>query len=126
MSAEKSNAVRIEDPYFLGRAKKGAAMLNDLYMERNVAKRCEICGRVRDLFELPGRPEKFCLECSADLATVIQLSTEIGAAARAGGSTDRKTNHFVLRLDGNWGARARRVCTANSKPSITIEISDCH
>jgi hypothetical protein len=88
MSAEKSNAVRIEDPYFLGRAKKGAAMLNDLYMERNVAKRCEICGRVRDLFELPGRPEKFCLECSADLATVIQLSTEIGAAARAGGSTD--------------------------------------
>ena len=38
--------------------------------------------------ELPGRPEKFCLECSADLATVIQLSTEIGAARRAGRSID--------------------------------------
>jgi hypothetical protein len=63
-------------------------MLHDLYIERNVAKQCGLCGRVRDLFELPGRPEKFCLECSADLATVIQLSTEIGAATRAGRSTD--------------------------------------
>ena len=63
-------------------------MLNDLCIERNVAKQCGLCGRVRDLFELPGRPEKFCLECSADLATVIQLSTEIGAATRAGRSTD--------------------------------------
>jgi hypothetical protein len=63
-------------------------MLNDLYIERNAAKLCGLCGRVRDLFELPGRPEKFCLECSADLATVIQLSTEIGAATRAGRSID--------------------------------------
>ena len=63
-------------------------MLNDLYMKRSVAKPCGLCGRIRDLFELPGRPEKFCLECSADLASVIQLSTEIGAATRAGGSID--------------------------------------
>ena len=62
-------------------------MLNDLYIERNAAKHCGLCGRVRDLFELPGRPEKFCLECSADLATVIQLSAEIGAATRAGTDT---------------------------------------
>jgi hypothetical protein len=63
-------------------------MLNDLYIGRNVAKQCGLCGRIRDLFELPGRPEKLCLECSADLATVIQLSIEIGAATRAGRSTD--------------------------------------
>lgn len=63
-------------------------MLNELYIKRNVAKHCGLCGRVRDLFELPGRPEKFCLECSAGLATVIQLSIEIGAATRAGRSTD--------------------------------------
>ena len=63
-------------------------MLNDRYVERNVAKRCGMCGRVRDIFELPGRAEKFCLECSADLAAVIQLNTEIGAATRAGTSTD--------------------------------------
>jgi hypothetical protein len=63
-------------------------MLNDMYVERNVAKQCGLCGRVRDLFELPGMPEKFCWECSADFATVAQLSTEIGAALRAGRSTD--------------------------------------
>jgi hypothetical protein len=63
-------------------------MLNDLYMKRNVAKPRGLCGRIRDLFELPGRPEKFCLECSADLASVIQLSTEIGAATRSGETID--------------------------------------
>jgi len=63
-------------------------MLNELHMERNVARPCELCGRIRDLFELPGGPEKFCLECSADLATVIQLSTEIGAARRSGRNID--------------------------------------
>ena len=63
-------------------------MPNNLYIVRNVAKPCGLCGRIPVLFELQGRPEKFCLECSADLATVIQLSTEIGAATRAGGSTD--------------------------------------
>jgi hypothetical protein len=88
MSADKSDAVGIADPYFLGQAKKGTAMINDLYIERNVAKRCGLCGQIRDLFTLPGRPEKLCLECSADLATVIQLNTEIGAATQAGRSTD--------------------------------------
>jgi hypothetical protein len=63
-------------------------VLNDLYIKRNVTKPCGLCGRTRDLFELPGRTEKFCLECSADLATVIQLSTEIGAATRSGESID--------------------------------------
>ena len=62
-------------------------MLNDMYVERNVAKQCGLCGRVRDLFELPGMPDKFCLECGADFATVIQLNTEIGAETRAGRST---------------------------------------
>jgi hypothetical protein len=60
----------------------------DMYIARNVAKQCGLCGRVRDLFELPGRPEKFCRECSADLATVTRLSTESGTATRAGRSTD--------------------------------------
>ena len=63
-------------------------MLNELYIKPNVMKPCGLCGRVRGLFELPGRPEKLCLECSADLATVIQLSTEIGAATQAGRSTE--------------------------------------
>jgi hypothetical protein len=52
-------------------------------------KQCGLCGRVRDLFELPGMPEKFCWECSADFATVAQLSTEIGAATRAETSSEK-------------------------------------
>lgn len=69
-------------------------MLTDLYMELNVAGQCGVCGRVRDLFELPGRPEKFCLECSADLATAIQIGTEIGAATRAGRSAEALESEF--------------------------------
>jgi bacterioferritin-associated ferredoxin len=63
-------------------------MLNDMHIERGLAKQCGLCGRVTDLFELPGMPEKLCWECSANFATVAQLSTEIGAATQAGTSTD--------------------------------------
>jgi hypothetical protein len=69
-------------------------MLTDLYKELNVAGQCGVCGRVRDLFELPGRPEKFCLACSADLATAVQLSTEISVATRAGTSVDALESEF--------------------------------
>jgi len=69
-------------------------MRTDLYRELNVAGQCGVCGRVRDLFELPGRPEKFCLECSADLATVIQLNTEINAATRKGMSVGALESEF--------------------------------
>ena len=63
-------------------------MLNDAYKKQDAAKQCGLCGRVTDSFELPGMPEKFCWECSTDFATVAQLSTEIGAATKAGRSTD--------------------------------------
>jgi hypothetical protein len=76
-------------------------MLSDVYIERNVAKQRGLCGRVRDLFELPGMPERLCWECSADFATVAQLSTEIGAATRAGRSTDT--------LDSELSEMSRRI-----------------
>jgi hypothetical protein len=85
-------------------------MLNDMCVERNLAKQCGLCGRVRDLFELPGMPEKFCWECSADFATVAQLSTEIGAATRAGRRADRleselsETSRRILERTQSAGA----------------------
>ena len=45
---------------------------------------CSICGRQTGLFELPGKNEKYCLACSADVATSILLTTEIDAATMAG------------------------------------------
>jgi hypothetical protein len=41
-----------------------------------------------ELFELPGKSEKYCLECSADIATSILLTTEIDAATMAGRETE--------------------------------------
>jgi hypothetical protein len=49
---------------------------------------CSICGRHTELFELPGKNEKYCLECSADVATAILLTTEIDAATMAGRETE--------------------------------------
>ena len=46
--------------------------------------RCAVCGRRTELFELPGRRDKYCLECSADVATSILLTTEIDAATTSG------------------------------------------
>ena len=49
---------------------------------------CSICGRQTVLFELPGKNEKYCLACSADVATSILLTTEIDAATMAGRETE--------------------------------------
>jgi len=62
-------------------------MLANLYMELNIGGQCSVCGRVQELFEFPGRREKFCLECSADVAIVVHLTHEIAAAKRTGTDT---------------------------------------
>jgi hypothetical protein len=38
--------------------------------------------------------EKFCLACSADLATAVRLSTEISVATRVGTSVDALESEF--------------------------------
>jgi hypothetical protein len=45
---------------------------------------CSVCGHLTELVELPGKVEKFCFECSADVATASLLITEIDAATLAG------------------------------------------
>lgn len=56
---------------------------------------CSVCGRRAALFELPGRNEKYCLECSADVATSILLATEIDAATMAGQHTKGLVAEFA-------------------------------
>jgi hypothetical protein len=68
-----------------------------MYMEttqQDLIGHCSVCGHVGELFELPGRTDKFCLSCSADLATVILLGTEIDAATVAGRATDALVCEF--------------------------------
>jgi len=57
--------------------------------------RCAVCGRRTELFELPGRRDKYCLECSADVATSILLTTEIDAATISGEETAGLVAEFV-------------------------------
>jgi hypothetical protein len=63
--------------------------------DQDLTGQCSVCGRVMELFELPGRIDKLCLECSADLATAILLSTEIDAAALAGRNTNALVSEFA-------------------------------
>jgi hypothetical protein len=62
--------------------------------EQALSGHCSVCGRVTELVELPGRTERFCLSCSADLATVILLGTEIDAATVGGRNTDALISEF--------------------------------
>jgi hypothetical protein len=48
------------------------------------AAQCSVCGHRTELVELPGMSEKYCSECSADVATSILLKTEINAAWLSG------------------------------------------
>jgi hypothetical protein len=57
--------------------------------------RCSVCGCVTELFELPGRIDKFCLECSADVAAAVLLTTEIDAATLTGQNTDGLVSEFA-------------------------------
>ena len=56
---------------------------------------CRVCGRCTELFERPGKSEKYCLECSADVATSILLTTEIDAATMAGRETEALVAEFA-------------------------------
>jgi hypothetical protein len=56
---------------------------------------CDVCRRRTELFELPGRREKYCLECSADVATSILLTTEIDAATISGQETTGLVAEFL-------------------------------
>jgi len=62
--------------------------------EKVSIERCSVCSRIEELFELPGRTERCCLGCSADLATAILLTTEIDAATLAGRSTKALISEF--------------------------------
>lgn len=62
--------------------------------ERSVLQ-CSSCGRESELFELPGRQEKYCLECSADVATSALLAAEIDAANRLGEDTGGLVAEFL-------------------------------
>jgi hypothetical protein len=64
--------------------------------EQDLRWRCSVCGHHGEIFELPGRNEKYCLECSADVATAILLTTEIDAATVAGRSTDELVSEITL------------------------------
>ena len=55
---------------------------------------CSVCGRETELVELPGKPDKFCLGCSGDLATADLLIAEIDAATFAGRTTNALVAEF--------------------------------
>jgi hypothetical protein len=63
--------------------------------EQDRIGRCSVCGHIGELFELPGRTDKCCLACSADLATSILLTTEIDAATLAGRNTRALVSEFA-------------------------------
>jgi hypothetical protein len=56
---------------------------------------CSVCGHYGEIFDLPGRFEKYCLECSADVAAVILLRTEIDAATLSGANTNDLISEFT-------------------------------
>jgi hypothetical protein len=60
--------------------------LDDVCME--LSGHCSVCGHFTELFQLPGRKDKYCLGCSADVATARLLIAEIDAATLAGQNAD--------------------------------------
>jgi hypothetical protein len=64
--------------------------------EQNGIAQCSVCGRESEIEELPGRSEKYCLQCSADMATSILLVDEIDAATMAGRDAEKLVQEFAM------------------------------
>jgi hypothetical protein len=62
--------------------------------DQDAVGQCSICGGVARLMELPGRMEKCCLSCSADMATSILLTAEIDAATLNGWEAEALVAEF--------------------------------
>jgi hypothetical protein len=75
--------------------------------EFDLSGRCSVCGHYGEVFDLPGRFEKYCLECSADVAAVILLTTEIDAATLAGRSASELITEYTC-------IHIRMLCRAQS------------
>jgi hypothetical protein len=68
---------------------------NSQSADQESAGHCSVCGSVTELVELPGRLDRFCLECSGDVATAILLTTEIDAATLSGRNTNELVSEFA-------------------------------
>jgi hypothetical protein len=68
---------------------------NSQSFDQESAGHCSVCGCVTELVELPGRLDRFCLECSGDVATAILLTTEIDAATLSGRNTNELVSEFA-------------------------------
>ena len=90
------------DSYANDRKPRRARAVGGTFMEggpkgsaKACSAQCAVCGSHAELFELPGRRERYCYECSADVATSILLTTEIDAATRSGEETGLLKAEFV-------------------------------
>ena len=74
---------------------EGTAMLMEPdCCKSDLSSRCSVCGRAEELFDLPGRSERYCLGCSADWAIATLLTAEIDAATLAGQNVSLLVSEF--------------------------------
>lgn len=68
---------------------------NSQSVDQESVGHCSVCGCVTELVELPGRIDRFCLECSGDVAAAILLTTEIDVATLSGRDTNELVSEFA-------------------------------
>ena len=107
--SDRSDVLRIEKHEHLhfGAREEVAMVTGPKGSEQDLSGQCSVCGHRGELFDLPGRFEKYCLGCSADVAAVILLTTEIDAATLAGRSTSELVTEYTC-------IHIRMLCRAQS------------
>lgn len=56
---------------------------------------CDSCNRDAELFELPGREDKNCFECDADISTMVLLYEALKDAKRLGLDASELENEVI-------------------------------
>lgn len=78
----------------------------DYHSRPNLIGQCDACSRPCKLFALPGRHARHCLECSADIATLFLLATEIDVS--------RRSRLDVEHLESEWAEVDQRLMSRHA------------
>jgi hypothetical protein len=81
---------------------------------------CDACGRLTELFQLPGRKDNNCPECNTDIATLVLLYGGLTIAQRGAENTAELEATLVLVLHRFLGRL--EVAPRNS----SARVSGCH
>jgi hypothetical protein len=77
---------------------------------------CETCDRVSEVFQLPGRKDRNCRECSADIAMLISLNALMNCGQLLSAELESKAKPIIRRMLVRCTTAKSYSCNSSGPP----------